>query len=381
MSNVPKLRFKEFSGGWETTKIGSLGTFQGGGTPTTSEERYWTGNIPWISSSDIIDGDIKNINISRFINETSIKESATKLIPKDSILFVSRVGVGKLAIAPSDLCTSQDFSNLTLKDNSSYFIASYFLSKSKLLERYSQGTSIKGFTTGDLKTLKLNLPSKQEQEKIASFLNQVDTKIEQLTKKEKLLRQYKKGVMQKIFNKEIRFKDDDGSEFCEWEEKKLKEVTCKKSSNISANSLEENIGQYKIYGATGHLKNVDFYTEDKPYISIVKDGAGVGRVLLCDAKSSVLGTLDIIQNNHNMNLYFIYLLLARIHFEKYIVGSTIPHIYYKDYSNEKIQVPCIEEQNKIANFLSSIDTKIEQVQKQLKQTKEFKKALLQQMFV
>ena len=222
--NIPKLRFKEFSGEWVNTKLGNLGNFQGGGTPATSEDKYWIGNIPWISSSDIIEGDIKNIKIHRFINDISIKESATKLIAKNSILFVSRVGIGKVAIANTDLCTSQDFTNLTLIKDDSYFIGYYFLSKNRLLEKYSQGTSIKGFTMNDLKTLKLNLPSKQEQEKIASFLTSVDTKIEQLTKKEELLQQYKKSIMQKIFNQEIRFKADDGSEFCDWEEKKLGDI-------------------------------------------------------------------------------------------------------------------------------------------------------------
>ena len=160
--NIPKLRFKEFSGEWVNTKLGNLGNFQGGGTPATSEDKYWIGNIPWISSSDIIEGDIKNIKIHRFINDISIKESATKLIAKNSILFVSRVGIGKVAIANTDLCTSQDFTNLTLIKDDSYFIGYYFLSKNRLLEKYSQGTSIKGFTMNDLKTLKLNLPSKQD---------------------------------------------------------------------------------------------------------------------------------------------------------------------------------------------------------------------------
>ena len=248
--NVPKLRFKEFSGEWVNTKLGNLGNFQGGGTPATSEDKYWIGNIPWISSSDIIEGDIKNIKIHRFINDISIKESATKLIAKNSILFVSRVGIGKVAIANTDLCTSQDFTNLTLIKDDSYFIGYYFLSKNRLLEKYSQGTSIKGFIMNDLKTLKLNLPSKQEQEKIALFLASVDTKIEQLTKKEKLLQQYKKGVMQKIFNQEIRFKADDGSEFCDWEEKKLGDIFSGiKGQGLSKGDIVENgVNKCILYG-------------------------------------------------------------------------------------------------------------------------------------
>jgi type I restriction enzyme, S subunit len=104
-------------------------------------------------------------------------------------------------------------------------------------------------------------------------------------------------------------------------------------------------------------------------------------MLLCKPFSSVLGTLDIIKTKTNNNLYFLFLTLKRINFNKYITGSTIPHIYFKDYSKEKINIPSIKEQLKIANILSAIDTKIEQVNTQLEKTKAFKKGLLQQMFV
>nr|MBA3986323.1 restriction endonuclease subunit S [Flavobacteriales bacterium] len=108
---VPKYRFKEFvkDGDWVKTKLRDLGEFIGGGTPSRANSEYWIGNIPWISSSDISEDDIHNISITQFINKNAIKESATKIIPKGSVLFVSRVGVGKLAInTDNELCTSQD---------------------------------------------------------------------------------------------------------------------------------------------------------------------------------------------------------------------------------------------------------------------------------
>ena len=224
-------------------------------------------------------------------------------------------------------------------------------------------------------------PKLQEQQKIASFLSAVDEKLQQLTKKKELLSAYKKGVMQQIFSQELRFKDELGNNYPDWKEKKLGEVSFKTSSNISANKIEENFGEYIIYGASGILKKIDFYREDIPYISIVKDGAGAGRVFMCLSHSSVLGTMDIIKPKENNNLYFIYTLLQRINFKRYIAGSTIPHIYFKDYSLEKIKVPLFEEQKKIANFLSSIDKKIELLSTQIENTKAFKKGLLQQMFV
>ncbi|MDO5981561.1 restriction endonuclease subunit S [Flavivirga spongiicola] len=378
---IPQLRFPEFKEKWNNLRLGDLGVFMGGGTPSTNNKDYWVGDIPWISSSDVKEKDILNIEITRYLSTKAVNESATKLIPKNSVLFVSRVGVGKLFVSIVDLCTSQDFANLIpIKDNS-YYIAYYFLSRNKLLHQYSQGTSIKGFTTGDLKSIPINIPKASEQQKIASFLTDVDDKITKLTKKKTLLEEYKKGVMQKIFNQELRFKDDNGNTFPEWEEKKLGEVAIKKSSNISANTIEENNGNYKIYGASGLLKKIDFYREKEPYISIVKDGAGVGRTLLCDAYSSVLGTLDIIKPIKDVNLYFVYCLLSNINFLKFITGSTIPHIYFKDYSTVKIKIPVLQEQTKIANFLSDIDLKIEALNTKIENSKAFKKGLLQKMFV
>ncbi len=199
-----KIRFKADDGSefpeWEEKKLGNLGTFKGGGTPSTSNKDYWTGDIPWISSSDLIEQDIHKININRFISKTAVKESATKIIPKNSILFVSRVGVGKIAISKSELCTSQDFTNLILiNKNSGYFIGYYFLSKKNLLIRYSQGTSIKGFTANDIKALKLNLPSNPEQRKIATFLTSIDTKIDQNNKQLEQTKLFKKALLQQMF--------------------------------------------------------------------------------------------------------------------------------------------------------------------------------------
>ena len=187
--------------------------------------------------------------------------------------------------------------------------------------------------------------------------------------------------MQKIFSQEIRFRRDDGKEFGKWEKKRLGDVAIKKSSNIAANKIEDNFGEYIIYGAPGILKRVDFYEEENDYISIVKDGAGVGRVLYCEGKSSVLATLDMIKPKKGLNTYFLYCLLENINFVKYVTGSTIPHIYFKDYKKELIAVPTLPEQTKIAQFLSALDRKIAAMDGQIEKTKEWKKGLLQRMFV
>ena len=198
---IPELRFPEFVGEWEEKRIGDLGRFIGGGTPDSSKEEYWNGDIPWISSSDITDDTIHEIDITRFITEEAILKSATKVIPKHSILMVSRVGIGKFAVANQQLCTSQDFTNLVTEEDS-FFLAYYFKARANRFVRLSQGTSIKGFTGRDIRNSKFLLPKQiKEQQKIAAFLTAVDQRLQLLQQKKEKLEVYKKGVMQRLFSR------------------------------------------------------------------------------------------------------------------------------------------------------------------------------------
>lgn len=203
---VPKYRFKEFKkdGEWVKKKLGELGTFIGGGTPSRSNNDYWTGEIPWISSSDIDEDDIHNILITEFINEIAVSESATKIIPIGSVLFVSRVGVGKFAINKKELCTSQDFISFVPNGILNYFIAYYFSAKKDILLSLSQGTSIKGFSKSDLEEQIIFYPrNPTEQQKIASVLSSLDEIITSQTEKVEQLKLHKKGLMQGLFPKMI----------------------------------------------------------------------------------------------------------------------------------------------------------------------------------
>lgn len=198
-----QIRFKDDNGqpypDWGEKRLGELGDFVGGGTPSKSESDYWNGDIPWVSSSDIKDDDIKSITVNRFISERALAESATKLVPANSILFVSRVGVGKLAINTTALCTSQDFTSFVPKSDDSYFLGYFFLANKNLLIRHSQGTSIKGFTKSDIETLRLSLPTIAEQKKIAYFLSAIDSKIEQVSTQLEQARGFKEGLLQQMF--------------------------------------------------------------------------------------------------------------------------------------------------------------------------------------
>lgn len=198
---VPKWRFPEFrgSGEWEEKQVLEIGEIIGGGTPPKNEETYWNGNIPWISSSDIAEGSIFNINKTRFITKEAISSSATKLCHSGTICIVSRVGVGKVALTDCELCTSQDFTNITNVTENLVFMTYLLSIKMITASQQTQGTSIKGITIGEIKNMRLCIPSIYEQQKIADCLSSLDTLISAQAKKIEALKLHKKGLMQGLF--------------------------------------------------------------------------------------------------------------------------------------------------------------------------------------
>ena len=172
------MRFPEFSGEWDSFKLVELGKFIGGGTPSSSNLSFWTGSIPWISSSDIKEDNINNISISRYITEDAIEKSATKYCPAPVILIVSRVGVGKVALSHTSLCTSQDFCNIIEIKCHPVFLSYNLLRTMKRKSREVQGTSIKGITSDELQKMRVFIPkNKDEQNKISNLLTLLDERI------------------------------------------------------------------------------------------------------------------------------------------------------------------------------------------------------------
>ena len=139
----------------------------------------------------------------------------------------------------------------------------------------------------------------------------------------------------------------------------LGEVCSKGSSNIAQKDIEHNNGSYGIYGASGYIKDVDFYHQDKPYIAVVKDGAGIGRTMLLPEKTSVIGTMQYLIPNDMICVEYLYYAVTYMNLAKYFSGATIPHIYFKDYQKEKLPLLTIEEQRKISDSLQKIDRLIE----------------------
>jgi type I restriction enzyme S subunit len=167
----------------------------------------------------------------------------------------------------------------------------------------------------------------------------------------------------------------------EWNNVKLKDICSSQSSNISQNKIQHLEGNYPIFGASGFIQYVDFFKQDNEYIAIVKDGAGVGRVMRLPANSSILGTLQYIIPNQNTDINYLFYLLNKLDLAKYASGATIPHIYFRDYSNEKVPFPSdIQTQRDIAATLDKANELIALRKKQLQELNTLAESVFYEMF-
>ena len=167
----------------------------------------------------------------------------------------------------------------------------------------------------------------------------------------------------------------------EWEVKMLGDILNSQSSTLSLNKLKIKDKGYAVYGAEGIIGFIDEFQHNEQYISIVKDGSGVGRLNLCQARSSILGTLSALKVRDNKySLIYAYYLLNTLNFSTFVKGAGIPHIYYSDYKELRIGIPTLPEQQKIADCLSSLDEVIAGERQKLGLLKAHKKGLLQNLF-
>lgn len=160
----------------------------------------------------------------------------------------------------------------------------------------------------------------------------------------------------------------------------LKDLCQKASSNIAQKDLEGHEGQYPIYGASGLIGYVDFYKQENPYVAVVKDGAGIGRVMCLPEKSSVIGTMQYILPNEGVNVHYLAFAMEHMNLAKYFSGATIPHIYFKDYCTERLPKNSEAEQKQISTTLSRVTELISLRIQQLSKLDELVKARFVEMF-
>ena len=404
---IPKLRFKEFTDEWQEKKLGDISDIKGGKRIPKGHSLLTKDNgLPYLTVSGMKNNSY-DFDEVKFVPVAIADQIKNYKISVDDI-YVSVAGtLGLVGTIPKEL----DGANLTENANkltnlraNRNFILQYLKSDrfSKLVKNVKTDNAQPKLAIYALQSFKMNLPEKIEQVIIAGFLTTVDEKINKLEEKKKGFEKYKKGVMQAIFSQIIRFRKPDGSNYPDWEEKKLGELVCFHRGNSLSKSDLDSAGKYLCihYG--------ELFTEYSEVIVDVKSRTSVengtnsktGDILMptsdvtpqglakaCSLQISGVklgGDINILRPNHLVNSIMLSYLLncQKKKIMEIVSGTTVRHIYAKDlskliffFSNSP------EEQEKIAGFLTSLDNKVKLITKELEQAKLFKKSLLQQMFV
>lgn len=397
---IPKLRFRGFSGEWEVKKLGDIADVRDG---THESPEYVEKGKPLVTSKNLLkNGKLDLSNVS-YISE----------IDFENINRRSGVGVGDIlfgmigTIGNPVRVNSNNFAikNVALIKENGDLLNSYLIQylSSPVIEKQffkkNAGGTQKFIALGIIRDLSIGAPAEDEQEKIAGFLGAIDDKISGLGKKKELLEKYKKGVMQKIFTQQIRFKNENGQNYPGWQEKRLDSVLIK-------NSQKNKGAQYKIVQSVsnrkGFIDQTDIFkdhviaSKDLSNYYVIKQGVfaynpsriNVGSLAYqSDDRTTVVSPLYVCFRADNAILKDQYL-LNWFNTSKFVKqmnnsfeGSVRNTLSYDSLKKMKIEIPTTEEQQKIAGFLTAIDDKIELTKKELEQAKRFKKSLLQQMFV
>ena len=383
--NVPKLRFPGFEEEWENKTLGDFFTFKNG--VNADKSAYGRGR-KFINVLDIIsDRPITSDSIIGSV-DISDKEFAKNEVRYGDILFQrsseTREEVGQSNIY-CDREQSATFGGFVIRGRPIVDIESEFFHKllktahvRKDMTARSGGSTRYNVGQESLSLVPINIaPTDTEQRKIASFLGSVDEKIDQLSRKKALLEDYKKGCMQQIFSQEIRFKEDQGNDFPDWEEKRLGEVL-KVGSGRDYKHL--NKGDIPVYGTGGLMTYVDDFIYDGESVCIGRKGT-IDKPTLIEGKFWTVDTLFYTHSFKNSLPKFIYAVFQGINWQIHNEASGVPSLSKSTIEKLKINLPHPDEQRKIADFLSALDTKIDLVAQELEHARTFKKGLLQQMFV
>jgi len=405
---TPKLRFKDFKENWNDIELGELLSFKNG--INAAKEDYGFG-YKFINVLDIIQNDF--ITHDSIIGEVNITESdfEKNKVEYGDILF-QRSSETREEVGQANVYLDKDnpatFGGFVIRGKMESDYNPSFLncllktsSSRKEITTKSGGSTRFNVSQGTLSEVKINLPSLPEQQKIADFFSTVDKKIQALSKRKELLESYKRGVMQQIFKQEIRFKDADGSDYPDWEEKRLGDVTkYSDGTHQTPKYTKTGVPFYSVEHVTANdFSKTKFISEEvwlkenkrvkleREDILMTRIGnIGTPRLLDWDVRASFYVSLALIKANESFNSSYLTQFIQSQYFQKQLWRRTI-HVAFPQKINLGeigkclLLLPSIEEQAKIANFLSAIDDKINTVGSQVEKMKEWKKGLLQQMFV
>ncbi len=409
MSNdaQPEIRFPGFTDDWEQRKLGEVADIIGGGTPNTNNPEYWNGDIDWYAPAEI-GKQIYVKNSQKKISQLGLQKSSAKILPIGTVLFTSRAGIGNTAILAREGTTNQGFQSIVPHENK---LDSYFIfSRTHELKRYGEvtgaGSTFAEVSGKQMAKMPILIPYIDEQQKIGIFFKKLDDTITLHQRKLDLLKETKKGFLQKMFPKngakvpEIRFPG-----FTEdWEERKLGELG-KTQSGIGFPDAEQggsegipffkvsdmnNIGnEYEMRNANHYVSNEQIERKkwkpikDVPAIIFAK----VGAAIMLNRKRLVTSPFLIDNNtmaylfNNTWDIYFGKILFETINLPRYSQVGALPSYNSSDIENISVKVPVKDEQQKIGAFFKQLDDIITLHQRKLDLLKETKKGFLQKMFV
>lgn len=407
-NKLPNYRFNNFLDSWNIGKLSTIANeFQSGGTPSTKVMNYWNGKLPWLQSSDLQKDKLFGVELQKFISEEGLQNSSAKLIPKNSIAIVTRVGVGKLAIIEQNYTTSQDFLSLS-KLNGDIFFLVYSLFR--MLQKESaqlQGTSIKGITKEDLLSKKISLPeSLEEQSAIGSLFRTLDDLLSSYKDSLANYQSLKATMLSKMIPKvgqtvpEIRLDGFEG----EWVEKRLKDiskrVTRKNNDLVSERALTISaqfglIGQEEFFQKKIASKDVSGYYLIKKgefaYNKSYSTGYPLGAIKRLDKyENGVLSTLYILFKAVDVDSDYLahYYESDKWHREVSMCAAEgarnhgLLNIAPADFFNTRLVIPKgLDEQRAIGAYFTNLDNLINSHQEKISQLETLKKKLLQDMFI
>jgi type I restriction enzyme S subunit len=376
----PTLRFPEFSGNWKQKKLEEVGSVING--LTYSPDDIHDDGVLVLRSSNVKENQL-SFNDNVYVNADNYNA-----VKENDILICVRNGsrnlIGKNALITREAegLAFGAFMSVYRSELNKFVFQLFATDTYYKIIQENLGATINSINNSDLKKFEFYFPLKEEQDKIADFLSEFDKKINQLSKKKELLEQYKKGIMQKIFNQEIRFKDDNVKDFPDWVEKKLGECLEFEQPTKYIVSSTEYDDDYTIPVLTAGKSFILGYTNEKCNIFndlpvIIFDDFTTATQFVNFPFKVKSSAMKILKAKHSFDIKFVYEAMQMLNYE---IGGHGRH-WISIFSNLLLFIPCLEEQNKIANFLSAIDDKISQVNTQLENTKKIKSGLLQLMFI
>lgn len=387
-SNEPRLRFKDEQGrdypDCEKKTLGEITNILGGGTPRTNNREYWDGDINWFTPSEI---NSKYCDASKQkITKAGLSSSSARLLPAGTVLFTTRATIGLTSISLCESTTNQGIHGFVVRNDVilNEYLYYWLLINTRIFVKLGNGSTYLEVRKPSISKIDIVLPSVDEQRKITDFLSAVDEKIEQLERKRELLELYKKGLMQKLFSQELRFKDNQGREYPDWVEKQIREMCFVNKGKQVVQSEIVAEGYPVIAGGKTSPYCYPKHSHQNA-ITVSSSGAYAGFVAYHSYKfwGSDCSVISAADQNEVTTLFIYYLFIY--HQQKIYslqIGGAQPHVYPRDIKTLRFPTPkSVHEQQQIANFLSTVDEKIQQVNSQIERTQLFKQGLLQQLFV